>query len=108
MTRLHTEDIECISQTLKAYDQQLLSKAGHTLKGIACHAIGVTDDEFEQVVESCKVCVIPLTCGQGVIDRFSSTVSDIISHLGFHSFAARHSDIAGMAEAFEKKADIIL
>jgi pyrrolysine biosynthesis protein PylD len=108
MTRLRTEDIEYIPQALKAYDRQLLNKTGHTLKGIACHAIGVTDDELEGIVTSCKVCVIPLTCGQGVINRFSATVSGIISHLDFYSFAARHSDVAGIVEAFEKESDIIL
>lgn len=108
MTRLRTEDIEHIPQALKAYDRQLLSKTGHTLKGIACHALGLCDDELEEIVASCKACVIPLTCGQGVIDRFCRTVSKIISHLGFHSFVAQHSDAAGIAEAFEKKSDIIL
>jgi pyrrolysine biosynthesis protein PylD len=48
-----------------------------------------------------------LTCGQGVIDLFCDTVSAIISHLGFHSFVAGNSDAAGIAEAFEKKSDII-
>ena len=66
------------------------------------------DNEFEKIVKSFKVCVIPLTCGKGVINSFSDTVSGIISHLGFHSFAAQNSDAAGIAEAFEKESDIIL
>ena len=49
-----------------------------------------------------------MTCGQGLIDRFSDTVSEIISHLGFHSLVAQHTDVAGIAEAFEQKSDIIL
>jgi pyrrolysine biosynthesis protein PylD len=108
MTRLRTEDIKHIPQELKVYDQQLLDKTGNTLKGIASHAVDLPDNEFKEIVKSFKVCVIPLTCGQGVINRFSATVSGIISHLGFHSFVARHSDVAGIAEAFEKKSDIIL
>ena len=108
MTRLRTEDIEHIGRDLKAYDQELLDKTGSTLKGIALHAVDVPDHEFEEIVKSFKVCVIPLTCGQGVIDRFSAVVSGIISHLGFRSFAAGNSDVAGIAEAFEKKSDIIL
>ncbi len=108
MTRLRTEDIEHIPRELKAYDRQLLGKTGNTLKGIAFHAHDLLDDEFEKIVKSFKVCVIPLTCGQGVINRFSATVSAIISHLGFHSFAAGNSDSAGIAESFEKKSDIFL
>ncbi len=108
MTRLRTENIKHIPRELKAYDQQLLNKTGNTLKGIAFHALGLQDDEFEEIVRSFKVCVIPLTCGQGVINRFCATVSGIISHLGFHSFVAQNSDAAGIAEAFEKKSDIIL
>jgi len=80
---------------------------GNTLKGIAFHAVEVLDYEFEEIVKSFKVCVIPFTCGQGVIDGFSATVSGIINHLGFHSFVAQNSDAAGIAEAFEKKTDII-
>ncbi len=108
MTRLRTEDIEHIPRELKAYDRQLLNQTGNTLKGIAFHAVGLLDREFEEIVKSFKVCVIPLTCGQGVIDRFSAAVSGIISHLGFHSFVAGNSDAVGVAEAFEKKSDIIL
>lgn len=107
MTRLRTEDIKHVSQELKEYDQELLKKTGNTLKGIALHAIGLSDSEFEEIVKSFNICVVPLTCGQGVINRFSDTVRGIISHLGFHSFVAQNPDVAGIAEAFEKKSDII-
>lgn len=108
MTRLRTEDIEHIPHELKAYDQQLLNKTGKTLKAIASHAVGLLDSELDEIIKSNKVCVIPLTCGQGVINRFSATVSGIISHLGFHSLVAQHTDAAGIAEAFEQKSDVIL
>ena len=108
MTRLRTEDIEPILQVLKAYDQQLLIQTGHTLGGIACHAHGLPVDELAAMAGSFKVCVIPLTCGLGVIHGFSAAVSGIISHLGFEACVAQASDAAGMAEAFAKKADIIL
>jgi pyrrolysine biosynthesis protein PylD len=108
MTRLRTEDIKHISQEIKEYDQELLKKTGNTLKGVALHAIGLSVYEFEEIVKSFNICVIPLTCGQGVINLFSETVSGIISHLGFHSSVAQHTDAAGIAEAFEKKSDIIL
>jgi len=108
MTRLRAEDIEHIAQALKAYDQQLLSRTGHTLKGIACHALGLLEDEFEDIVNSCRVCVIPLTCGKGVINGFCAVVSDIISHLGLRSFVAQEPNVAGIAQAFKNRSDIIL
>jgi pyrrolysine biosynthesis protein PylD len=108
MTRLRTEDIEHIPHELKAYDQQLLNKTGKTLKALASHAVGLPDSELDDIIKSNKACVIPLTCGQGIINSFSATVSGIISHLGFDSFAAQNSDAAGIAQAFEKKSNIIL
>ena len=108
MTRLRTEDIEHIRHELKTYDQQLLNKTGKTLKGIALHALGLGDSEFEEIIKLNKVCVIPLTCGLGVIDGFCNAVCGIVSHLGFDSFVSQNSDAAGMAEAFEKKSDILL
>ena len=108
MTRLRTEDIENIPHELKDYDQQLLNRTGKTLKGIALHAVDMLEHEFEKIVKSFNICVIPFTCGQGIIDRFSDTVSKIISHLGFHSLVAQQTDAAGIVEAFEKKSDIIL
>jgi pyrrolysine biosynthesis protein PylD len=107
MTRLRTEDIEHILKELETYDQQLLNRTGNTLRGIACHAVDLRDDELEKIVKSFRICVIPLTCGRGVINRFSATVSGIISHLGFQSFVAQHSDAAGIAEACERKSDIV-
>ena len=107
MTRLRTEDIEHIPRKLAEYDQELLKKTGRTLKGIALHAVGLRDDELEEIAGTLKVCVVPLSCGLGIIEGFSETVSGIIGHLGFHSFAARHSDAGGIAEAFERQADII-
>jgi pyrrolysine biosynthesis protein PylD len=108
MTRLRTDDIDHILQDFNAYDQQLLNQTGHTLAGIACHAHGLPEEALAAMARSFKVCVIPLTCGQGVIHGFSATVSGIISHLGFDSWVTQASDAAGMAEAFERKADIIL
>ncbi|NQV35785.1 MAG: 3-methylornithyl-N6-L-lysine dehydrogenase PylD [Phycisphaeraceae bacterium] len=108
MTRLRTEDIDHIGQDLDAYDQRLLKQTGHTLGGIACHAHGLSSDQLTAMAGSFKVCVIPLTCGQGVIHGFSAAVSCIISHLGFDAWVTQASDAAGMAEAFENKADIIL
>lgn len=108
MTRLRTEDIENIPQALRAYDQELLSKTGHTLRGIACHALGLPEHEIESAARSCRVCVVPITYGQGTIPGFGATVSGIVSHLGFHSVVTERPDVDGTTEAIEKESDIIL
>ena len=108
MTRLRSEDIEHILPALETYDEQLRNKTGNTLKGIACHALGLAEYELENIVKSHEVCVIPLTCGQGIIDCFCATVSGIISYLGFHSLVAGNPDVAGITEALTRKSDIVL
>jgi len=108
MTRLRSEDVEHIRCELKAYDQLLIGRTGKDLKGIASFAAGVSDGEIAGIVKANKICVVPMTCGQGVIGGFCDTVSGIVSHLGFDSFVAENSDAVGIAEAFEKQSDIIL
>lgn len=108
MTRLRTADIEHIPNGLKAYDERLLLATGSGLKAIALFATNVSEDDFEEMVKSLKICVIPMTCGQGAIGGFSDTVSEIITHLGFNSYVTQNSDAAGIAEAFEKKSDVIM
>ena len=49
-----------------------------------------------------------MTCGQGVIGGFADTVQQITAHLGFNAFVTRHTDVAGLAEAFKKKSDLII
>jgi 3-methylornithyl-N6-L-lysine dehydrogenase len=108
MTRLRSEDVEHIPRGLKAYDQMLLAKTGHSLSGVACHALELDDRSFAEFAKSCKVCVVPVTCGQGLIKHFCAAVSGIIRHLGFHAVVAKRPDVAGIAEALENKADLVL
>lgn len=108
MTRLRTEDIEHVAQALSTYDQELLKKTGHGLKGIACHALGLPEHELGSTIKSCRVCMIPLTCGQGVIPGFCASVNSIVSHLGFYAWVTAHPDVAGLAKAYAKKPEIML
>lgn len=107
MTRLRTEDVERIRCELNAYDEYLLRTTGKDLKGIATGAHDVSDRCFEEIVRTNKVCVVPVTSGEGVIEGFSDAVCGIVSHLGFDCFVTENTDDAGMAEACEKRSDII-
>jgi pyrrolysine biosynthesis protein PylD len=108
VTRLKTLDIAGISAELDRYDTELLNKTGCTLLGIACHAAGVEEKTIQDLIASTKVAVIPMTCGQGVIEGFAKTVQQITSHIGFNAFVTRHTDVAGLGEALDKKADLIM
>lgn len=107
MTRLQTTDIANISSQLEAYDQELLTKTGRSLRGIACHAVGQSEEEALNRLPDVHIGVVPIQWGQGVIDRFSETTRDILKHIGFQAFVTENSDVSGLAEAFERQADII-
>ena len=108
MTRLATKDVESISSQLSEYDTELISKTGHTLGGIACLAAGVQEDRIKNHLKNARVGVIPITVGEGVIAGFCDAVAGIVSHLGCETFITQTTDVAGLAEAYEKKADIIM
>ena len=108
MTRLTTDDISVVAKTLDDYDAELLRKAGCNLRAIACHAVGVDEKRVSDVIEPSLVGVVPMTCGLGLIDNFVHTVKGIVGHIGFKVFVTDETDVAGMAEAIEKNANIIM
>lgn len=120
MTRLVETDIQGINTTLADYDTRLQHQTGYTLRQIAAYAAKTQAEErhfgrdFEIPFEtpshhqSCKVAVIPFTCGQGIINGFSSTVSGIAQYLGFDSFVTALPDAGGVAEAIRRGAAILM
>ncbi len=108
MTRLKSRYIADISLHFNAYDEELKSKTGHTLRQLAGKAVGIGETAAATVITDCSVCVIPTTCGRGVIGGFSETVSMIAIHLGFRSKVTSATDVAGLAEAMENHTDIVL
>lgn len=108
MTRLQSDDIRMIPQELAAYDNYLQSNTGLTLKGLACRVAGLEEIEVESRIRASRVCAVPMTCGQGVIENFTETLCAIASYLGFEAFVSERTDAAGFAEAFESCADIML
>ncbi len=108
MTRLTTADIKIVASSLAEYDAELTSKTGCTLKGIACRAVGVGEGDFAEKAASHIVAVVPMTCGLGIIDGFAEAVRLIATHIGVKAFSTRGADVAGLVEAFERKAHIIM
>jgi pyrrolysine biosynthesis protein PylD len=105
MTRLESDDIINIPSQLAAYDEELLAKTGHNLRQIACRAVEMTEDDVQGVISTVRLGIVPIRWGQGVIDGFCEATAGILRHLGFDTFVTGHSDISGLAEAYERKAD---
>jgi pyrrolysine biosynthesis protein PylD len=108
VTRLKSSHIADIPLNFNAYDDELKSKTGHTLRQLAGNAVGIDETAADTIITDCRVCVIPTTCGRGVIGGFSETVSMIAIHLGFRSKVTSATDVAGLAEAMENHTDIVL
>jgi pyrrolysine biosynthesis protein PylD len=107
MTRLQSDDISGISSQLKTYDEELLVKTGHNLRQIACHAMELKEKDVRGVMSRIRVGIVPIRWGQGLIEGFCETTAGILKHLGFNTFVAGQSDISGLAEAYEIKADVV-
>jgi pyrrolysine biosynthesis protein PylD len=108
MTRLTTEDIKDIANRLDQYDMELFQKTGCTLRGVACHTFGIPEKVFQSIAPSVEVGIIPFQSGQGIIEGFTKTIKQIVKHMGFKAFVTKNSDVAGIAEAVEKNAEVIM
>ena len=106
MTRLSSELISGMNETIAAYDQELLQKSGLTLRQIAAKTAGLSEEIMCEAFRSECVAVIPITAGQGVIKGFTQAVESIIEHLGCPCFITENCDAAGLSEGIEKGASI--
>jgi len=108
MTRLRTEDIKGIARRLDKYDMELFKKTGCTLLGVACHTFGIPEKVLRSIAASVEIGIIPYQSGKGIIEGFSQTIESIVKHLGFKVFITSSPDVAGIAEAVERNAEVIM
>lgn len=108
MTRLTHDDIKDIPNTLSQYDKELQRKMGCTLRSIACHALAIPEKTLRPLMETLSVGVVPVRGGKGIIKGFCEAVKEIVVHIGFEAFVTRHTDVAGIAEAVEHGAQVIM
>jgi len=106
MTRLSSELISGMKETIAAYDLELVQKSGLTLRQIAARTAGLSEETLCKAFHSECVAVVPVTAGQGVIKGFTQAVENIIEHLGCPCFTTKNSDAAGLAEGIEQGASI--
>ena len=108
MTRLINTDISDIAANLKNYDAELAVRTGHTLSGLAYRAVEIDDAQARDLLREIQVAMIPITSGKGIIAGFANAVLSILAHLGANAFVTQSTDAAGIAEAVQKKADVMM
>ena len=107
MTRLTSGDIETLSDQLIDFDEKLRLQTGRDMLGIACHGANICVENIQDKICNLSIAVITITSGLGKITGFAQTIKDILTHLGFTAFIPSQTDVAGLAQAIEDKADII-
>jgi len=108
VTRLITADISNIAANLKNYDRELVARTGYSLSDIACRAAEIDEAQIKNLLPEIRVGVIPISSGDGIIGGFGDAVLNILLHMGADAFVTGMTDVAGIAESFEKKADIVM
>ncbi len=108
MTRLKTEDISGIVHRLDEYDKELETRTGHNLRSLACIAAHIPGKDLLRVIDQIHIAVVPIRTGEGIITGFSEAVQGIVAHLGFPAFITSQTDAAGIAEAVNRSADVIM
>jgi 3-methylornithyl-N6-L-lysine dehydrogenase len=108
MTRLGQADIAGIKSSLDQYDRELIARTGRNLQGIASAAAHMENDKIPGSLSAIRIGIIPVSCGEGIIDGFADAVLHIVNQIGFKGFVTVHTDVAGLAEAVERRADIVL
>ncbi|KNY27977.1 3-methylornithyl-N6-L-lysine dehydrogenase PylD [Pseudobacteroides cellulosolvens] len=107
MTLLKEKDICEVSKNLMSYNKELITKTGTDLAGIALHATGIYEKYYNSYKVNSHIAVVPVSCGDGVINGFCETIKDIINILGFSSYVTSEKDISGIEEAYQRMADVI-
>jgi pyrrolysine biosynthesis protein PylD len=108
MTRLTTKDLQAIGDDLQEYDDELISKTGKTLLGIACQTAAKQETKIKAALQNIKVGVTPISSGEGIIGGFAEAVARVVSHMGSRAFVTPDADVAGLAEAVERQADVLM
>lgn len=108
MTRLQARDVAAVARDLDAYDRDLESRTGLTLRGIACRSAGIDEREFVRRSVRSRAAVVSLTCGAGIIAGFADSLQRILSHLGLPATVTAEPDVAGLAAAYADGSELVL
>jgi 3-methylornithyl-N6-L-lysine dehydrogenase len=107
MTRLITDWIADIGDTIKDRERDLKSKTGLSYAALAAKVSGCSVNDIDRASQEIKVAVVPITTGLGIIGSFAQSVSAVAGVLGFQSFVTKQTDVNGLCEAYQSGADIV-
>lgn len=105
MTRLTPKMIEDVPNHVPDRDKELKKTLGIGLRELALSSLGL-DKKMD--ISKMTIGIVPVTSGKGVTQGFSLSVCAIVEHIGFHAFVTTECDVAGLAEATKRGADIVM
>ncbi|MHB0981577.1 MAG: 3-methylornithyl-N6-L-lysine dehydrogenase PylD [Thermoleophilia bacterium] len=109
MTRLTAADVSQFAALLPALDRRLRRSTGFDLLTLALMtARGPVVDGAASRLAGLEVSVVPVTAGAGTIDGFADAVASTCAHIGCRSRVTAKTDVAGLAFAAERRADLAL
>lgn len=107
MTRLVTDWIADIEDTIKDREKELIGKTGLSYTALAAKVSGFSVSDIDRAAQEIRVAVVPVTTGLGIIGSFSQSVAAVARTMGFRSFVTEKTDVNGMSEAYKNGADIV-
>ncbi len=107
MTRLITEWIKDIQDSIREKEAKLKEKTGLSYAALAAKTSGWSISDIERATQHIKVGVVPVTSGQGTIGSFAESACAVTSCMGFRSFVTECFDVNGIFQAHKKEADIL-
>ncbi len=109
MTRLTVADVSQLAASLPALDRRLRRSTGFDLLTLALMtARGPVVDGAASRLAGLEVSVVPVTAGAGTIDGFADAVASTCRHIGCRSRVTAKADVAGLAFAAERGAELAL
>lgn len=102
MTRLVSKDLKNIDQRMMAYDRYFAGQTGKTLVEVAKTAAGLEGPGLQL-----NAAIVPVSCGEGLIEGFSYTEKSILSYAGIDTLVTEKEDIAGLQEAYLRKRQVV-
>lgn len=116
MTRLNTQMINNLAEELAEFEALLTRQTGKTLLELAKSAEGQPSvacfgpPPFLYTPpdpSTCRVAVVPVTAGLGIIPGFAQSVGSILRYLGFPTIVTENKDVAGLSQAIQGGANMV-